>query len=88
MSAFDKTTANIAAWDLSGFHGIRDNRVKGQIKGLDLLDAEVVTLVEIDPVNALNKIKAGLKNRGVTYHLSIIPQSGKLHIGVLNKHGV
>ena len=53
-----------------------------------MLDAEVVALVEINPIEALDKIKAGLLAKGVTYHSSLLPQSGKLHIGVLYKNGV
>lgn len=53
-----------------------------------MLDAEVVALVEINPIEVLDKIKAGLLENGLTYHSSLIEQSGKLHIGVLYKDGV
>lgn len=88
MKSFQRSTANIAAWNLEGFHGIPDERIEKQIQGLSMLDAEVVALVEINPIEVLDKIKAGLLKNGLTYHSSLIEQSGKLHIGVLYKDGV
>ncbi len=88
MNSFQRSTANIAAWNLEGFHGIPDERIEKQIQGLSMLDAEVVALVEINPIEVLDKIKAGLLKNGLTYHSSLIEQSGKLHIGVLYKDGV
>ena len=37
---FTKSTASSAAWDLAGFHGITDERLRTQAKGLSLIDAE------------------------------------------------
>ena len=88
MNSFQRSTANIAAWNLEGFDGIHDERIEKQIQGLSMLDAEVVALVEINPIEVLDKIKAGLLENGLTYHSSLIEQSGKLHIGVLYKDGV
>lgn len=88
MNSFKRSTANIAAWNLEGFHGIPDERIKKQIQGLSMLDAEVVALVEINPIEVLGKIKAGLLENGLTYNSSLEEQSGKLHIGVLYKEGV
>lgn len=88
MNKFQRTTANIAAWNLEGFHGITDQRIQKQITGLSMLDAEVVALVEINPIQALDKIKAGLAKNGITYHSSVIEQTGKLHLGILYKDGV
>ncbi len=88
MNTFQRSTANIAAWNLEGFHGIPDERIEKQIQGLSMLDAEVVALVEINPIEVLDKIKAGLQLNGLTYHSSLIEQSGKLHIAVLYKDGV
>jgi exonuclease III len=53
-----------------------------------MLDAEVVALVEINPIEVIDKIKAGLSKNGLTYHSALKEQSGKLHIGVLYKDGV
>lgn len=88
MNSFQRSTANIAAWNLEGFNGISDERIKKQIQGLSMLDAEVVALVEINPIEVIDKIKVGLKKNGLTYHSSLIEQSGKLHIGVFYKNGV
>lgn len=88
MNTFQRSTANIAAWNLEGFNGIPEKRIEKQIQGLSMLDAEVVALVEINPIEALDKIKAGLLKRGLTYHSSLGEQSGKLHLGVLYKDGV
>lgn len=88
MNTFKKATANIAAWNLEGFHGIPAERVEKQIEGLTMLDAEVVALVEINPISVLEDIKLGLQENGVTYNSMLIPQEDKLHIGVLYKEGV
>lgn len=88
MNMFGKTTANVAAWNLEGFHGIPDARLANQVEGLAMLDAEVVALVEINPIDVLERIKDGLAAKGVPYNSEVIPQAGKLHIGVLFKEGV
>jgi len=88
MNSFKKATANIAAWNLEGFNGIPARRIDKQVEGLTMLDAEVVALVEINPIDVLEKIKAGLQENGVTYNSMILPQQDKLHIGVLYKEGV
>ncbi|MEE8154822.1 MAG: endonuclease/exonuclease/phosphatase family protein, partial [Phycisphaerales bacterium] len=59
-----------------------------QVEGLALLDAEVVVLVEINPLDALEKLKEGLAKKGCIYESSIIEQANKLNIGVLFKEGV
>lgn len=88
MNTFQRSTTNIAAWNLEGFDGIPDERIARQVEGLTMLDAEVVALVEINPLDALDKIKSGLSENGLSYRSSLIEQSGKLHIGVLHKEGV
>ena len=49
---FGHTTANIAAWNLEGYGGIPDSTLDRQVEGLAMLDAEVVALVEINPISA------------------------------------
>ena len=88
MNKFGHTTAKIAAWNLSGFRRIPATRLKRQVEGLALLDAEVVVLVEINPFAALETLRKGLQDRGVIYKTSILRQANKLHIGVLFKSGV
>ncbi len=88
MNTFQRSTANIAAWNLEGFHGIPDERIEKQVQGLAMLDAEVVALVEINPKEVLENIKAGLQERGLTYHSTLVEQAGKLQIGVLYKEGI
>ena len=88
MNSFQKTTADIAAWNLEGFNGIPESRIKRQIEGLTMMDAEVVALVEINPINVLDKIKAGLLDNGIEYESQLIPQNDKLHIGVMYKKGI
>ena len=88
MNHFCHSTAKIAAWNLAGFFGIPDERLELQVEGLALLDAEVVVLVEINPLNVLEKLKEGLAKKGCIYESSIIPQANKLNIGVLFKEGV
>ena len=88
MNNFCHSTAKVAAWNLDGFFEIPDERLKLQVEGLALLDAEVVVLVEINPLDALEKLKKGLAKKGCTYESSIIRQANKLNIGVLVKKGV
>ena len=88
MSDFGHTTAKVAAWNLAGFGGISAEQLEHQVEGLALLDAEVVVLVEINPLSALETLRQGLEDKGVIYETSIIPQANDLHIGVLFKRGV
>lgn len=88
MFKFGQTTAKIAAWNLAGYGGITNERVERQIEGLALLDAEIVALVEINPLSVLSRFEQGLAKRGVTYNSVVVPQAGNLHIGVLFKEGV
>lgn len=88
MTDFGHTTAKVAAWNLAGYGGIPSQRMERQVEGLALLDAEVVALVEINPISALETLRQGLENKGVIYETSIIPQAGDLHIGVMFKRGV
>lgn len=85
---FQHTTAKIAAWNLAGFGGISEERVQRQVEGLALLDAEIVALVEINPLSALEQLKKGLDKKGVVYKSVILKQANDLHIGVLFKDGV
>ncbi len=88
MNRYQRSTANIAAWNLEGFHGIPDERITRQVQGLAMLDAEVVALVEINPIDVLDRLRAGLAARGLTYHAAAAAQTGKLQIGVLYKEGI
>jgi len=88
MTDFGRTTANIAAWNLSGFKPIPADRLERQVEGLALLDAEVVALVEINPLSAIETLKQGLQAKGVSYDYTILEQERGLNIGVLYKNGV
>jgi len=88
MNKFGRTTANVAAWNLSGFHPIPAERLEQQVKGLALLDAEVVALVEINPLSAIEDLQQGLQAKGVNYDFAILEQQRGLNIGVLFKQGV
>ncbi|MGR3291511.1 MAG: endonuclease/exonuclease/phosphatase family protein [Paracoccaceae bacterium] len=88
MHKFEHTVARVAVWNLAGFGGIPDARRDKQVEGLALLDAELVTLVEVNPVNYLDDLRAGLAALGVNYSATLLPQGGSLHIGFLHKDGV
>jgi endonuclease/exonuclease/phosphatase family metal-dependent hydrolase len=88
MSAFSHTTAKIAAWNVAGFNPISDERLKNQIEGLAILDAEIVTLVEVKPFAHMQKLVDGLLAKGCVYHSVMLPQASDLNIGVLFKDGV
>jgi len=88
MTAFTCTTANIAAWNLSGFFPIPDSRIEKQVEGLALLDAEVITLVEINPLSVLTKLQQGLLAKGAEYDFTVLEQENNMNIGVLYKKGI
>ena len=67
--------------------GISEERLQAQVEGLALLDADVVALVEVNPIEALDTFKKGLLEKGVAYESRVIRQK-KLHIGVLFKEGI
>jgi exonuclease III len=88
MNKFSHTTAKIAAWNLAGFQPISDQRLENQVKGLAILDAEVVTLVEVKPFAHMQRLTDGLAHKGCVYNSVMLPQPGDLNIGVLFKEGI
>ena len=88
MIKFGHSTAKVAAWNLAGFGEIPEERLQQQVEGLALLDAEVVALVEINPLSALDTLCRGLRTKGVKYDKCCLEQNGDLNIGVLFKEGI
>lgn len=88
MIKFGHTTAKVAAWNLAGFNTISPARFKRQVEGLAILDAEVVTLVEVKPFKHMQRLIDGLAAKGCEYESVMLPQAGGLNIGVLFKKGV
>ncbi len=90
---FTKSTASIAAWNLAGFHGITDERLRTQAKGLSLIDAEFVTLVEIPTEQHLITLQTELLDQhGLAYDYTYLDQNAAtnhpLNIGILHKTGI
>ncbi len=93
---FGKSTASIAAWNLSTFEHLSDERIKLQAKGLGLLDAEIITLVEIKDENHIKTIANLLSNEHVAYEYLFLSQNhssdssnhNAMHIGVIYKSGI
>ena len=88
MTAFKHTTARIAAWNLAGFQEITGERLEQQVEGLALMDAEVVTLVEVKPASHLQALIDGLAEKGAHYERRIKEQNSDLNIAVIFKHGI
>ena len=88
MNEFGHTTAKIAAWNLAGFLPISLDRLEAQVEGLAILDAEVVTLVEVKPFDHMQRLIDGLAAMGCEYDSVMLPQASGLNIGVLFKKGV
>lgn len=88
MAHFGHTTAKIAAWNLAGFNTISPKRLARQVEGLAILDAEVVTLVEVKPFDHMQKLIDGLAAKGCEYESVMLAQASDLNIGVLFKKGV
>lgn len=91
---FQKSTATIAAWNLCTFEHLSQERIIRQAKGLEMLDAEFVTLVEIKNETHLSTIADFLTDRGVAYEYTFVPQAptngghDPMHIGALYKKGI
>lgn len=47
MNTFIRSTANIAAWNLEGLHGIPDERIEKQVQGLAMPGAEIVAIFHL-----------------------------------------
>lgn len=88
MQTFQHSLARVAVWNLAGFGGIRPDRMKRQAHGLALLDAEIVTLVEVNPASYINDLADEIAQFGLNYETTILPQAGGLHIGFLHKTGI
>ena len=98
MSEFKHSLARIAVWNLAGFNqanpavGIDPNsdRARNQAEGLALLDAELVTLVEVSPITHIERLATLLRDQyDVAYKHTILQQpNGNIHIGFLYKQGV
>lgn len=87
--SFTRSTATVAAWNIAGFGGISEARLSEQVKGLSLLDAEVVALVEVPSEEALDFLRDELASKArLQYETLFLPQQRKLHIALLYKTGV
>ena len=97
MHQFSHSIARIAVWNLAGNNifnpdvGIEpdSDRAERQAEGLALLDAELVTLVEVSPANHIDVLAQKLQGFGLDYQTKILPQAnGNIHIGFLHKPGI
>ena len=88
MFEFGHTTAKIAAWNLAGFNAISPAKLARQVEGLAILDAEIITLVEVKPFAHMQRLIDGLAEKGCIYESVMLPQASDLNIGVLFKKGV
>jgi hypothetical protein len=63
-----------------------DPRAARQALGLALLDADLVTLVEVFPITHIDRLKELLAEKTLDYEVTILPQpESHLHIGFLHK---
>ena len=88
MSKFTRTTARIAAWNLAGYNTITPERLANQVEGFTLLDAEIITLVEVKPFSHMQSLIGELAVKGCLYESVMLQQPSDLNIGVLFKKGV
>ena len=93
-NTFERSTATVAAWNLCTFEQLSRDRIQQQAKGLALLDAELITLVEIKDRDHVETMIDDLSGWGVEYDYDLVeqnnPDEGRspMHIGVLFKRGV
>jgi len=91
MNALNRTTVHIATWNLAGFQRMTEARAKAQIKALSFMDADIVLLVEINPISHLDRLVSGLRAEGIACSGVVVEQpegNPPLHIGILYKDGV
>ena len=88
MTSFQHMTAKVAVWNIAGFKQISDARMANQVTGLAILDAELVTLVEVKPFAHMQRLIDGLEDCGCVYNSVMLPQASDLNIGILFKEGV
>lgn len=98
MVNFVHSLARVAVWNLAGYNEVNNalgidahsKKAKKQAEGLALLDAELVTLVEVSPVSHIERLTQLLsQDYGINYNYTIIEQpQGNIHIGFLHKEGV
>lgn len=86
---FHHAIARIAVWNLAQFTPSSKERFRNQVRGLAILDAEVVVLVEVKPMDYIDRLARGLSDLGIAYHTAILPQPfHDMNIGILYKPGV
>ena len=98
MNSFKHSLIRIAVWNLAGYNqqnpsvGIHPDseRTKAQAEGLALLDAELITLVEVSPISHIERLVTLLEeDYNLSYNYTILPQpNGNIHIGFLHKEGI
>lgn len=98
MAGFSHSVIRIAVWNLAGNNILEPDvgipavsgKAERQAEGLALLDAELVTLVEVSSLNHITELADRLKTDfGVTYEHKIVAQpNGNIHIGFLHKPGI
>lgn len=85
---FSRTTARIAAWNIAGFNSIDAARTNRQVEGLTLIDAELITLVEVKPFSHMQSLIDGLAEKDCVYKSVMLQQTSDLNIGILFKEGI
>lgn len=97
MATFDHSLARCAVWNLAGNtpfnpgQGISPNteKAENQARGLALLDADFVTLVEVSPLSHIDWLAKRVAEYGLTYNVTITQQpDSHLNIGFLSKPGI
>lgn len=86
---FESSTATVAAWNLEGRFPIPATRLELQAEGIALLDAEVLTLIEVNPDGAMADLKTLLADDfDLCYDFEILPQTSIQNIAVMVKCGI
>ena len=88
--AFARATATIGAWNLMGYGGIPAERLEKVADSISLIDAELLTLVEVPDEASLEAITTRIAARsGVQYDYTFVEQAtANLNIALLYKQGV
>lgn len=82
---FTASTADIVAWNLSGFEAIPDDRQARVVRAIADLDPEVIAAVEVNPNEVIYNLAAQLTELGPCYNALILDQTAIQNIGVIFK---
>jgi endonuclease/exonuclease/phosphatase family metal-dependent hydrolase len=81
-------TAKIAAWNIKGIPPITDARVPAIARGISILNADLIALLEVRPNNKIGPIIRHLRRCGRDYDYYLPPCNSEFGMAILHKRHV